>query len=220
MRPKARTSNLVVQEASGETLIYDLENNKAFCLNETSSLVMKHCDGRLNLTEIAASISGKLDTPVTEEMVWLALSQLDREGLLKDFEDVGSTFNGMSRRDVVKKIGFGSMVALPIVSSIVAPRAANAQSATGAVLDQCGAGFPMCGGGLSCFVTSIRSVPNVSTSTGISQCCDSSGGSFVSGTFCAPSACSAIGCDNQPSIIAPTADPVCTTAGQVTCMYQ
>jgi len=176
MRPIARTSNLVVQEASGETLIYDLENNKAFCLNATSSIVLKHCDGRSNLTEIAASISGKLDTPVTEETVWLALNQLDREGLLKDFDDSGSTFNGMSRRDVVKKIGFGSMVALPIVSSIVAPRAAFAQSCVGP-------GTLPSGNFLGCLNPAD---PTACSNAGANQCCSGNASIGVMGGFCPP----------------------------------
>ena len=43
--PKARKENLVVQESNGEVLIYDLDTNKAFCLNETSALVWQACDG-------------------------------------------------------------------------------------------------------------------------------------------------------------------------------
>ncbi len=34
----------------------------------------------------------------------------------------------MSRRDVIKKVGLSSMIALPIVASLAAPKAAHAQS--------------------------------------------------------------------------------------------
>lgn len=37
--PKGRTNDIIVQELDGEVLIYNLKDNKAFCLNETSSLV-------------------------------------------------------------------------------------------------------------------------------------------------------------------------------------
>ena len=217
MKPKARTSDFVIQEAEGETLIYDLENNKAFCLNETSSLVMKYCNGKSDISDITAAINTKPKARITDEVVWLALNQLEQEGLLRDFDDVESTFDGMSRRAVIRKIGFASAVALPIISSLVAPKATNAQSAAGAVLDQCGPGFPVCGAGLACIGTFTIAVPTIFTSTGNGQCC--SGGSFVSGTFCAAACGAALGCDSQPTIPAP-ADAACTGAGQVTCMYQ
>ncbi len=74
--PKAREENLVVQEFDGEVLIYDLNTNKAFSLNETSSLVWQLCDGDNSVSEISESISRKLDSPANEDLVWLALEQL------------------------------------------------------------------------------------------------------------------------------------------------
>ena len=43
MRPKSRTDNLVVQEMNDEVLVYDLDSNKAVCLNETAAIVWKSC---------------------------------------------------------------------------------------------------------------------------------------------------------------------------------
>ena len=37
--PRSRRNDLVVQEMDGEILIYNLTENKAFSLNETSALV-------------------------------------------------------------------------------------------------------------------------------------------------------------------------------------
>ncbi len=128
--PKAREENLVVQEFDGEVLIYDLNTNKAFSLNETSSLVWQLCDGDNSFSEISESISRKLDSPANEDLVWLALDQLKKEKLIANGNEVVSNFTGMSRREVIKKVGLGTMIALPIVSSLVAPTAASAQSAT------------------------------------------------------------------------------------------
>ncbi len=126
--PKARKENLVVQESEGEVLIFDLDKNKAFCLNETSTLVWQLCDGNNSVSEISESISRKLNSPVNEDFVWLALDQLKKEKLIVNGEEVVSNFAGMSRREVIKKVGLGTMIALPLVSSLVAPTAVSAQS--------------------------------------------------------------------------------------------
>ena len=39
--PRARTSELIVKELPDETLVYDLANDKAHCLNHTAALVWK-----------------------------------------------------------------------------------------------------------------------------------------------------------------------------------
>lgn len=53
--PKARNKNIVVQLLNKETLIYDLIDNKAFCLNETSSIVFNACDGKTSFDELIAA---------------------------------------------------------------------------------------------------------------------------------------------------------------------
>ena len=126
--PLSRRENLVQQEINSEVLIYDLKENKAFCLNETSALVWQLCDSEKSTAEISRIMSKKLKYPVTEDFVWLALDQLKRENLLANGESIESNFAGHSRREVIKKIGLASMIVLPLVSSIVAPTSANAQS--------------------------------------------------------------------------------------------
>ena len=44
--PVARKQGLVVQEMPDEVLIYDLDTNKAHCLNQTAAFVWKSCDGK------------------------------------------------------------------------------------------------------------------------------------------------------------------------------
>ena len=71
-KPLARKNEIVVQEVEGETLIYDLKANKAFNLNETSSIVWQLCDGDKTITEIAENLSNKYNSPITDDFVWLA----------------------------------------------------------------------------------------------------------------------------------------------------
>jgi hypothetical protein len=65
----------------------------------------------------------------SEDLVWLALNQLKKEKLIAGGLDPEyDHFNGMSRREAIRKVGFGSMVALPVVLSLVAPAATAAQT--------------------------------------------------------------------------------------------
>ena len=128
-RPQSRKHNLVEQEVDGELLIYDLESNKAFCLNQTSALVWQACDGKRTVAEIGDILGKQLKTQTDEDIVWLALDQLSREKLIDPAMSVTAKFEGMSRREIVKKIGLGAMIALPMVASLVAPTAISAQSA-------------------------------------------------------------------------------------------
>ena len=135
-KPKARRDNIVVQELENETLIYDLNENRAFCLNETSALIWQLCDGSNSIVDISDELSKKLKINIEIDFVSLALDQLERDGLLdgksRDY------FNGLSRREVVRKIGFASIVTLPVVSSLVVPTTASAQSCLITGTDNCG----------------------------------------------------------------------------------
>lgn len=126
--PKSRQAEIVVQELETETLIYDLKTNKAFCLNETSALIWQLCDGTQNVTEITNLANLKANTELSEEVVWLALDQLKRDNLLENGHQFEINFNGLNRRQMIKKVGLASMIALPFISSLIAPSAAMAQS--------------------------------------------------------------------------------------------
>jgi hypothetical protein len=126
--PKARAEGLLVRELSDEVLVYDLESHRAMCLNRTAALVWKLCDGRLTIEAIACAVAGELKQTVSVEVVWLALDQLGRGGLLRERVKRPAEFAGMSRREVVRKIGLAAAGALPVVASIVAPTAAQAAS--------------------------------------------------------------------------------------------
>ncbi len=128
-KPIARKNNIVVQEVRKETLIYDLDEDKAYCLNETSALVWGLCDGKRTPIEISAEMSETLKTKISEDFVDLALDQLNKEGLFEN--GIKNTFEGLSRRRAIRKIGMTSVAMLPAIGLIVAPRAAMAQSCAG-----------------------------------------------------------------------------------------
>jgi hypothetical protein len=123
--PVARKNDIVVQELSGETLVYDLRQHKAHCLNQTAALVWSHCDGETDAATIAALLGQELHRAIDEDVVWLALKQLQRVGLLeREVVAYGSKPN-VSRREVVRRLGAATALALPLVTSVVAPTAAQ-----------------------------------------------------------------------------------------------
>lgn len=126
--PISRNENLVIQELKDEVLIYDLKINKALCLNQTCGLVWNLCDGTKSVSEIQQTVSRKLKSQVQEEIIWLALERLSEQNLLASEINSQHLYQGMSRREVIRKIGIASAVSLPIISSITAPHAIHAQS--------------------------------------------------------------------------------------------
>ncbi len=126
--PLARKASLIVKEVDDETLVYDLETDKAHCLNRTAARVWKSCNGHMSIDEIAQQLSADAATPVDENLVWLALDQLEKFKLLDDAPAKPALLSGLTRRQMVSRIGIAA-VALPAIISIVSPTA-SAQAST------------------------------------------------------------------------------------------
>lgn len=130
--PVARKQGIVVQEMPEEVLIYDLDTNKAHCLNKTAAFVWKSCDGSNSIADITKSFESDFGTPVQEDLVWLAIEQLNDKNLLN--ESLTTNFKGQTRREVIKKIGLASVIALPIVASLAAPSSVLATASCACVV--------------------------------------------------------------------------------------
>lgn len=202
--PVARRSELVVQQLRGELLIYDLKINKAFCLNETSALVWQMCDGNNSIGDISRKLSKKLKSLVTEDFVWLAIDELQEDNLLDESHKIETNFEGLSRREILRKVGFASMIALPVISSLVAPTAAMAQSA-GACVSQQG----ICTTSAQC----CSSAPRCINYGGIRRCCIGVTGGVPSGTVLSGSAF--VTCDACRAALGP--DCCSKSANNFTC---
>jgi hypothetical protein len=125
--PIARKTSLIIKELPNETLVYDLETDQAHCLNETAARVWKSCDGRQTVTQLRESMEKETNSPVPEEMTWLALEQLENFKLLETPVNQPTHLSGMSRRQMIRLVGTAA-IAVPVITSIVAPRPAQAQS--------------------------------------------------------------------------------------------
>jgi hypothetical protein len=129
--PVARKDGLVVQEMAEEVLVYDLNSNKAHCLNQTAAFVWKSCDGTNSISEITKLFEMETGASVHEDLIWLAIDQLSEKNLLN--REMTTTLMGRSRREVIKKIGLATVVALPIVASLTAPTSALASTSCACV---------------------------------------------------------------------------------------
>ena len=119
--PQARTSEIVEQELSDELMIYDATTHRAYSLNETSKNIFQACNGTTSFEDL------KKRYGYTDDLIHFALDELRRNDLLQ--ESVSQNhFAGLSRREVVKRVGLACAVALPIVTGLIAPPAACAAS--------------------------------------------------------------------------------------------
>ena len=146
---QARTEGLVIQEMPEEVLVYDLNTNKAHCLNQTAAFVWKKCDGKNSVSDIASLLENEFKTPVQDDLVWLAIDQLSKDNLLETTK-IASPIAGMSRREVVKRIGLASVIALPIVASLIAPTTALAGTCSNCAADPGNCNQPACPATTTC----------------------------------------------------------------------
>lgn len=120
--PKFRKADVVVQDAGSELLIYDLKTNKAYNLNETSKIVYQSCDGITTFEQL------KKNHKFSDDLIFLAIDDLKKINLLENSENIPTHFTGLSRREAVKRVGLASMLAIPVITGLVTPTAAQTSS--------------------------------------------------------------------------------------------
>ena len=130
MEPRARSRDLIVEALDNELLVFDQRNQQCHVLNQTAAAVWRRCDGRNGEAELAAAASEASGLPPRPEIATLAIDQLRHALLLEGAADATSSVR-LTRRAVIRRLGLAAGLAalLPAVESIVAPRAAEAQSA-------------------------------------------------------------------------------------------
>lgn len=120
----ARRKDLIVRDLADEMTLYDGHTNRAHCLNQTAAAVWRLCDGQKSVAEIARVL--ELDS--NEELVWATLRNLNESELLENQLPPTIEDSMLSRRDLVKKVGVGMAVALPVITSVLVPPPVSAQS--------------------------------------------------------------------------------------------
>jgi Coenzyme PQQ synthesis protein D (PqqD) len=137
MIPRARKDGLMVQEVGDELLVYDEERKHAHRLNRTAALVWRACDGTRTVAEIAASLREGLNPVADEDLVWLALDQLDAFHLLEEPIKRPPEQVRISRRRVVRRLGLTGVLSLllPAIITLALPTPAMADSCTNSSSD-------------------------------------------------------------------------------------
>jgi hypothetical protein len=109
MIPVARTENILLTEVDNEVMIYDRENDSCHCLNPVAAQVWRYCDGYNTVDDIANLLEQEMALPEDAELdirglVWLALEELERCHLIKEYvrEPIPDEV-GVSRRKVLGK---------------------------------------------------------------------------------------------------------------------
>ena len=71
--PQARTADIIEQEVDKELLVYNLQSNKAYTLNETSKNIFRACNGKTSFEDL------KRQHKYSEELIYLALDELKKK---------------------------------------------------------------------------------------------------------------------------------------------
>lgn len=144
--PAARVSSdqVLVRALGDETVVYDKRSARAHVLNGMAASIWRYCDGRLSAGEIAARVSAELGEPCSEEAVRYGLAELAKKRLVEGFVPVPSGTSGLSRRQVLARLGAAAAL-VPVISTIVVPHSAQAGSCqpSGA---PCSTGLDCCSG--------------------------------------------------------------------------
>ncbi|MEZ5345200.1 MAG: PqqD family protein [Pyrinomonadaceae bacterium] len=123
--PKAKTAEIVVQEVDNELLIYNLTTNEAHHLNKTVTMVWRNCDGTTTFDDMAEALSRELGEKVEADFVFVAISELEKIGLLTESVDADA-WGKISRRNVLFRYALPAL-AIPVVVSLVTPASAQVQ---------------------------------------------------------------------------------------------
>jgi hypothetical protein len=121
-----KAQGLLTQDVGQETLVYNEALHKAFCLNPVAAQVWQLLDGVRTPGQIAMAVTNTLSMPVTEDLVLFTISALQRDGLLDNEASPTDFLPVPSRRDVMRQLGAGAAILLPIVAAVMAPQAAQA----------------------------------------------------------------------------------------------
>lgn len=123
--PRRIQESVSIQQIGTESLVYDECRHKAFCLNESSSVIWQLADGERTIAEISAAASLQLKTPVSEDLVLFAIDELRRDGLIES-SSVDESAPAISRRAMLRRLGVSGALLLPMIAAVLAPTAAQA----------------------------------------------------------------------------------------------
>lgn len=115
-KPVAPLNELAMQESGDEVIVYDPRRQEAHCLNRVAATVLRYCDGKHTVDEIAAELAHEMKLPEEDEsLIWQALEELTKAGLVTEPVDDPKNL-GISRRTFI-----AAAILLPIIQTIALP---------------------------------------------------------------------------------------------------
>jgi len=123
--PRSVRQHISIQQIGAETLVYDELRHKAFCLNESSSVIWRLANGEHTVAQMRVAASADLKSEVSEEFVLFALEQLRGDGLIEPYSTVAAG-PAISRRALLRTLGVRGALLVPMIAAVMAPPAAQA----------------------------------------------------------------------------------------------
>jgi Coenzyme PQQ synthesis protein D (PqqD) len=124
---KPKRLDVFSREVMDELLIYDERTHLGHCLNWTAAAVWRACDGERTIADITRHLQAQVNPDIDEQTVRITLSKLKSAGLLLD-ENIPAEGETLSRREVMRRIGTITALALPVVTTMLMPTPARAAS--------------------------------------------------------------------------------------------
>jgi len=128
-KPRVRHNDLLSEELEGQHVIYDAANQTVHGLNSTLSWVWSRCDGSRTVDDLITGMQGETGLDDTRSLVTSGLKQLAEANLLEpesvDLNALRTEASIVSRRAAVAA---GVSIAVPVMSSMLAPTPAAAKS--------------------------------------------------------------------------------------------
>jgi|SRR3954470_592210 len=195
--PAARCDGLLIESVGDETVIYDTRSKEAHCLKPLAAIVFTHSDGHATVGEIAKIAEQRLGDAVSDAAVAEAVAQLENLDLLQTplvvragGGLVATDGRGVSRRDMLRRVGFAgaaTAVGSSLVTSVVAP---NAFAASGIPAGCSGCtGNPTCQSNHCCQSNFGKSCNQTCCAGSRNSCHITSCNCTISGASCVLTAC-------------------------------
>jgi hypothetical protein len=143
-RPLARSERLIIEALDDELLVYDLDCDEAHALNASAAAIWRACDGAVTVAGISARVG------LSEAAVRSTVERLAGLDLLAPGFVARPTH---SRRAVLRRgfvAGAAATVAAPLITSIVAPAAAQTTSTCSGDFGSCQQTGDCCSGLICC----------------------------------------------------------------------
>jgi len=116
MKPLVRKRELIGRKLGDQTLVYDLKFHMVHCLNGTTSVFRKHCDGATDAGEMAERRQNEIGLPLDESLAQIALQQLLDSHLIHASSVVLPIVPSHSRRVIAPKVPRGDALPIPVAS--------------------------------------------------------------------------------------------------------